>query len=47
MEAFIFDMDGVIIDSQPIHFEVEWSALRSLVLMKKKIFGKVCRNDRL
>ncbi|HOA79917.1 MAG TPA: HAD family phosphatase [Defluviitaleaceae bacterium] len=36
MEAFIFDMDGVIIDSQPIHFEVEWSALRSFGINEEK-----------
>lgn len=29
-------MDGVIIDSQPIHFEVEWSALRSFGINEEK-----------
>ncbi|NLK96784.1 HAD family hydrolase [Defluviitalea saccharophila] len=28
MKAFIFDMDGVIIDSQPIHFEVDALVLK-------------------
>jgi len=28
MKAFIFDMDGVIIDSQPIHFEVDAMVLK-------------------
>ncbi|CUU47231.1 HAD family hydrolase [Clostridium beijerinckii] len=30
MKAFIFDMDGVIIDSEPIHFEVDMQTIREL-----------------
>ncbi|MBZ4667344.1 MAG: hypothetical protein PWP07_865 [Epulopiscium sp.] len=30
MKAFIFDMDGVIIDSQPIHFEVDTMILKDM-----------------
>jgi HAD superfamily hydrolase (TIGR01509 family) len=30
MKAIIFDMDGVIIDSEPIHFEVDMKTIRKL-----------------
>lgn len=30
MKAVIFDMDGVIIDSEPIHFEVDMQTMRDL-----------------
>ncbi|MUT65193.1 HAD family phosphatase [Paenibacillus sp. NEAU-GSW1] len=32
MKAFIFDMDGVIIDSEPIHFEIDVQTLKHLGL---------------
>jgi len=30
IQAFIFDMDGVIIDSEPLHFEVDMETMRYL-----------------
>lgn len=33
MEAVIFDMDGVIIDSEPIHFKVDQMVLSDVVGM--------------
>lgn len=30
MKAFIFDMDGVIIDSEPLHFEVDMETMEHL-----------------
>ncbi|RCW50394.1 hypothetical protein [Paenibacillus prosopidis] len=30
IEAFIFDMDGVIIDSEPIHFDVDMKTMHHL-----------------
>ncbi|NEW06760.1 HAD family phosphatase [Paenibacillus sp. SYP-B3998] len=34
--AFIFDMDGVIIDSEPLHFEVDLDVMKNLGLLISK-----------
>ena len=36
MEAVIFDMDGVLIDSEPLHFEVDQMVLRKLNIHEGK-----------
>ncbi|AAK78831.1 beta-phosphoglucomutase family hydrolase [Clostridium acetobutylicum] len=36
MRAFIFDMDGVIINSQPIHYEVDTMIFKKLGIVLKK-----------
>ncbi|WP_270618756.1 HAD family hydrolase [Paenibacillus macerans] len=36
LKAFIFDMDGVIIDSEPLHFEVDLYTLNSIGIASSK-----------
>lgn len=38
MEAVIFDMDGVLIDSEPLHFEVDQLVLRKLNIPEGKSY---------
>lgn len=38
MEAVIFDMDGVLIDSEPLHFEVDQMVLRKLNIQEGKSY---------
>ena len=38
MEAVIFDMDGVLIDSEPLHFEVDQLVLRKLNIYEGKSY---------
>jgi HAD superfamily hydrolase (TIGR01509 family) len=38
MEAVIFDMDGVLIDSEPLHFEVDQLVLRKLNIQEGKSY---------
>lgn len=38
MEAVIFDMDGVLIDSEPLHFEVDQMVLRKLNIHEGKSY---------
>ena len=40
MKAIIFDMDGVIINSEPVHFDVDQALLKKLgVKMSKEELG--------